>query len=123
MALFHGKEGSATFGSAPIDNLTEWSIEVTTNVVEADVMGKDAMLSFAGNYTWTASLTGLLDDSNWDVDVTTVQTAPQSLVITGKEGTTYTGNAWLESSGASAPVDGMPTFTLNFKGSGTLTPA
>lgn len=121
MATFHGKNGTVTFGSA-INNITDWSLTVTAGTAEADVMGVDAILAYAGHYTWTASVTAFMDSTDSQVSLATALTQA-SLVLKAEttDGPTFTGNAICDSANPGTPVAGVATMNFTFKGSGVIT--
>ena len=122
MATFHGKSGTVTFGETPtaVDNITDWSLSITVGTAEADVMGEDAIVSHAGHYTWTASVSAFLDSTAGIVAIKDLETA--ELILEAKtDGVTFTGDAICDSANPGAPVAGIATVNYTFKGSGEIT--
>ena len=127
MATFHGKSGTVAFGDigdidgtpTAVDNITDWSLSITVGTAEADVMGEDAIVSHAGHYTWTASVSAFLDSTAGIVAIKDLAAA--ELILKAKSDVTFTGDAICDSANPGAPVAGIATVNYTFKGSGEIT--
>lgn len=124
MAGLAGKDGSVVIGSDTMTEVTSWSLDVSTDMLEDTALGDEWKTNVAGLSEWSGTV-----DVSWLMS-DTAQVAVQNALlnkttVTAKLYTNdtnyYTGTAYCESISISDPVGDLVTATLNLKGSGALT--
>lgn len=137
MAAFHGKQGSITFATVAILNVTDWSLDCTAEVSEASFMTAATVTAsthwkdyVTGFLTWTATVTGRLDETGGlDPDLTTDFRDVDGAALVLKEGLAadsvrmYTGNAFVTGISVNTDSNDTEAVTYTFQGSGVLTVA
>jgi hypothetical protein len=109
-------------GVTTIGEITTWSVEQTTDVIEDTSMGDTSKTFVAGLVSWTGSCEAILSDSD----------AGQALLDNGNsltavdfffDSTTsaYKGNAIVTALSSSATMGEMIKVSVTFQGTGALT--
>lgn len=122
MATYKGDSGIMKVGTTTIGEITTWSVEQTTDVIEDTSMGDTAKTFVAGLVSWTGSCEAILSDSD----------AGQALLDNGSsltavdfffDSTTsaYKGNAIVTALSSSATMGEMIKVSITFQGTGALT--
>ena len=124
MATHYGKEGEVTAGGTGIGELTGYTLETTSYVVE-DTQLSDSTKSFVSGRT---SFSGTLEMSYDETD------SPQQTLTAGTtisfilapEGNssgdeTFTGSGIVTGMSVNVTLDGITTRSVTFQGTGTLT--
>jgi len=124
MATHFGKEGVVTAGGTGIGELTGYTLETTSDVVE-DTQLSDSTKSFVSGRT---SFSGTLEMSYDETD------SPQQTLTAGTtisfilapEGNssgdeTFTGSGIVTGMSVNVTLDGITTRSVTFQGTGTLT--
>ena len=129
MATSIGKDGAVYIGSNAVAEIRDWSLEITSEVVNDTVMGKEWMTNKATQKSWTASF-----NAYWDATDTNGQEAIQTafnngtdielnLYPTGNSSSNYywQGDAVITSISKSGSFDGLVEASFSVTGNGTLT--
>ena len=122
MATYKGDSGIMKVGTTTIGEITTWSVEQTTDVIEDTSMGDTSKTFVAGLVSWTGSCEAILSDSD----------AGQALLDNGSsltavdfffDSTTsaYKGNAIVTALSSSATMGEMIKVSVTFQGTGALT--
>jgi len=122
MATYKGDSGIMKVGVTTIGEITTWSVEQTTDVIEDTAMGDTSKTFVAGLVSWTGSCEAILSDSD----------AGQALLDNGSsltavdfffDSTTsaYKGNAIVTALSSSATMGEMIKVSVTFQGTGALT--
>jgi hypothetical protein len=122
MATYKGDSGIMKVGVTTIGEITTWSVEQTTDVIEDTSMGDTSKTFVAGLVSWTGSCEAILSDSD----------AGQALLDNGNsltavdfffDSTTsaYKGNAIVTALSSSATMGEMIKVSVTFQGTGALT--
>ncbi len=122
MATYKGDSGIMKVGVTTIGEITTWSVEQTTDVIEDTSMGDTSKTFVAGLVSWTGSCEAILSDSD----------AGQALLDNGSsltavdfffDSTTsaYKGNAIVTALSSSATMGEMIKVSVTFQGTGALT--
>jgi predicted secreted protein len=107
---------------------TSATIDLSTALTDSTCKDNDgAEQVLPGQKSWTMALDGMLafDATYGWVDLVAAWDASTLLVVkwgdeeVGDE--SYTGNAYIDSLSASAPLNEVTTYNVNFRGTGTLT--
>ena len=124
MATHFGKEGVVTAGGTGIGELTGYTLETTSDVVE-DTQLSDATKSFvAGRTSFSGTLEMSYDETDSPQQTLTAGTTISFILApegnsTGDE--TFTGSGIVTGMSVSIPLDGIITRSVTFQGTGTLT--
>jgi hypothetical protein len=122
MATYKGDSGIMKVGVTTIGEITTWSVEQTTDVIEDTAMGDTSKTFVAGLVSWTGSCEAILSDSD----------TGQALLDNGSsltavdfffDSTTsaYKGNAIVTALSSSATMGEMIKVSVTFQGTGALT--
>jgi predicted secreted protein len=125
MATHAGSEGKVFVGSSQVAEVRSWSMEITSDTVDASIIGTQWRKNQATIKSWSGSF-----DAFWDETDTTGQgalsvggTVTLNLYPEGDDtGATYwSGDAIITSISYSAAFDGIVEATFSFTGTGALT--
>ncbi|MEZ5690492.1 MAG: hypothetical protein R3D71_02365 [Rickettsiales bacterium] len=125
MATHAGSEGKVFVGSSQVAEVKSWSMEITSDTVDASIIGTQWRKNQATIKSWSGSF-----DAFWDETDTTGQgalsvggTVTLNLYPEGDDtGATYwSGDAIITSISYSAAFDGIVEATFSFTGTGALT--
>ena len=123
MATHFGKEGVVTAGGTGIGELTGYTLETTSDVVE-DTQLSDATKSFVAGRT---SFSGTLDMSYDETDSPqqTLTAGTTIAFILAPEGNasgdeTFTGSGIVTGMSVNVSLDGITTRSVTFQGTGAL---
>jgi len=125
MATHAGSEGKVFIGSSQVAEVKSWSMEITSDTVDASIIGTQWRKNQATIKSWSGSF-----DAFWDETDTTGQgavtvggTVTLNLYPEGDDtGATYwSGDAIITSISYSASFDGIVEATFSFTGTGALT--
>jgi predicted secreted protein len=125
MATHAGSEGKVFVGSSQVAEVKSWSMEITSDTVDASIIGTEWRKNQATIKSWSGSF-----DAFWDETDTTGQgalavggTVTLNLYPEGDDtGATYwSGDAIITSISYSAAFDGIVEATFSFTGTGALT--
>ena len=124
MAAHKGSEGLVTAGGSTIGQLTGYSLDETSEVIDQTILSSTSKINVAGTLGFSGSVDLLFDETD----------APQMTLVAGAslafvflpEGNTsgdysFTGTGIVNSVSYSAAVDGNVTSTASFDGPGALT--
>lgn len=125
MAAAAGKDGSVDVGANTVAELSEWSLDVSQDLLESHSFGDDWKENIGGLREWSGSASG-----SWDMSDTNGQKALQdallstvatvSLTLNVNASNAYSGDAYITSINVGAAVDGKVEVTFNFQGNGSL---
>ncbi|PIQ84658.1 MAG: hypothetical protein COV75_01075 [Candidatus Omnitrophica bacterium CG11_big_fil_rev_8_21_14_0_20_63_9] len=124
MATHAGSEGKVFVGSSQVAEVKSWSMEITSDTVDASIIGTEWRKNQATIKSWSGSF-----DAFWDETDTTGQgalavggTVTLNLYPEGDDtGATYwSGDAIITSISYSASFDGIVEATFSFTGTGAL---
>ena len=124
MATHFGKEGVVTAGGTGIGELTGYTLETTSDVVE-DTQLSDATKSFvAGRTSFSGTLEMSYDET--DSPQQTLTAGTTIAFILAPEGNssgdeTFTGSGIVTGMSVNVTLDGITTRSVTFQGTGTLT--
>ena len=124
MATHFGKEGVVTAGGTGIGELTGYTLETTSDVVE-DTQLSDATKSFvAGRTSFSGTLEMSYDETDSPQQTLTAGTTIAFILApegnsTGDE--TFTGSGIVTGMSVNVTLDGITTRSVTFQGTGTLT--
>ena len=124
MAAHFGKEGVVTAGGTGIGELTGYTLETTSDVVE-DTQLSDATKSFvAGRTSFSGTLEMSYDET--DSPQQTLTAGTTIAFILAPEGNssgdeTFTGSGIVTGMSVNVTLDGITTRSVTFQGTGTLT--
>ena len=124
MATHFGKEGVVTAGGTGIGELTSYTLETTSDVVE-DTQLSDATKSFvAGRTSFSGTLEMSYDET--DSPQQTLTAGTTIAFILAPEGNssgdeTFTGSGIVTGMSVNVSLDGITTRSVTFQGTGTLT--
>ena len=123
MAAHKGSEGLVTAGGSTIGQLTGYSLDETSEVIDQTILSSTSKINVAGTLGFSGSVDLLFDETD----------APQMTLVAGAslafvflpEGNTsgdynFTGTGIVNSVSYSAAVDGNVTSTASFDGTGAL---
>lgn len=117
-----GKSGAVFIGGVEVAGMNKWNIKATLSTGDTTDFSSDGVASFTGLISsWAGSFSG------------NKITTPQALTTTGvvaaifKEtdtaGQNFTGNILITGYTVDTSFDGLVTYSYDFQGTGTLTPA
>ena len=124
MATHAGSEGKVFIGTSQVAEVKSWSLEVTSDTVDASIIGTQWRKNQATIKSWSGSF-----DTFWDETDTTGQgalevgaTVTLNLYPEGNaSGATYwTGDSIVTSIAYSGSFDGIVEATFSFTGTGAL---
>ena len=124
MATHAGSEGKVFIGTSQVAEVKSWSLEVTSDTVDASIIGTQWRKNQATIKSWSGSF-----DAFWDETDTTGQgalvvgaTVTLNLYPEGDAtgATFWTGDAIVTSIAYSGSFDGIVEATFSFTGSGAL---
>jgi|TARA_E500000305_G_scaffold43215_1_gene33449 hypothetical protein len=124
MATHFGKEGVVTAGGTGIGELTGYTLETTSDVVE-DTQLSDATKSFvAGRSSFSGTLEMSYDET--DSPQQTLTAGTTIAFILAPEGNssgdeTFTGSGIVTGMSVNVTLDGITTRSVTFQGTGALT--
>nr|BAR28127.1 phage major tail protein 2 [uncultured Mediterranean phage uvMED] len=124
MATHFGKEGVVTAGGTGIGELTGYTLETTSDVVE-DTQLSDATKSFvAGRTSFSGTLEMSYDET--DSPQQTLTAGTTIAFILAPEGNssgdeTFTGSGIVTGMSVNVTLDGITTRSVTFQGTGALT--
>jgi predicted secreted protein len=124
MATHAGSEGKVYVGSSQVAEVKSWSLEITSDTVDASIIGTQWRKNQATIKSWSGSLDGFWDDAdtNGQGELTAGTTVTLNLYPEGdEEGAKYwSGDAIITSISYSASFDGLVEVTFSFTGNGAL---
>ena len=126
MANAAGKDGVVKVGDSDVEEIRDWSLETTSEVVDDTVMGDEWMSHKPTQKSWTASFTMYWDPANTDGQQTMTEGANVELDLypqgdTAGQGYKYwVGSATVTSVSKSASFDGMVEMSVSVQGNGQL---
>jgi hypothetical protein len=124
MATHAGSEGKVFIGTSQVAEVKSWSLEITSDTVDASIIGTQWRKNQATIKSWSGSFDGF-----WDETDTTGQgalavgaTVTLNLYPEGDAtgATFWTGDAIVTSIAYSGSFDGIVEATFSFTGSGAL---
>ena len=130
MAVLHGKQGSVHQGTTKIINTTNWTLNAIQETAESRVHEADWVERVGGLRDWNATIEGNISaatagaghlvNSIVSATSTTLAAGTLSVVLRQIEGTlpVFRGVGHITDFSASAPVDGVQTFSATIAGSG-----
>ena len=124
MATHLGKEGVVTAGGTGIGELTGYTLETTSDVVE-DTQLSDATKSFvAGRSSFSGTLEMSYDETDSPQQTLTAETTIAFILApegnsSGDE--TFTGSGIVTGMSVNVTLDGITTRSVTFQGTGALT--
>jgi len=124
MATHFGKEGVVTAGGTGIGELTGYTLETTSDVVE-DTQLSDATKSFvAGRTSFSGTLEMSYDETDSPQQTLTAGTSISFILApegnsSGDE--TFTGTGIITGMSVNISLDGITTRSVTFQGTGALT--
>jgi len=119
MAVYKGYSGNIKVGTSTIGEMSEWTLDVSADIVDTSAFGDEWKKKTSTQKDWTGSCTGRLDPGD----------AGQTALAIGSEVTLnfyvdathyFSGAAVVESISRSAAVADLVTVTFNFTGNGEL---
>ena len=124
MATHFGKEGVVTAGGTGIGELTGYTLETTSDVVE-DTQLSDATKSFvAGRTSFSGTLEMSYDETDSPQQTLTAGTTIAFILAPEGNGSgdeTFTGSGIVTGMSVNVSLDGITTRSVTFQGTGTLT--
>lgn len=127
MSTFLGKEGAVYIGSNAVAEVRDFSIETTSEIVDATTMGVagDWMVKKATQKSWTASVNCYYDSSDTNGQLAMDEGSEVALKLYPEGNTTgktyYYGQAIITSISRSASFDGLVEISFSADGTGSLT--
>ena len=133
MATLTGNDGAITIGSTSLAAVRNFSIELTSDTIEATIMGQDTRVYKKGLSTWSGSADIYFDPAEFNTAASTFNLTYQdadSLVGTGgivfkgylKDDVTndvgFTGSVILTGYTINSSMDGMIEASISFQGTG-----
>ncbi len=125
MPIFTGNSGKVVVGSNQVVNVTNWSLTVEADEIDASCMGTQWGSYYTGIKRWSGTI-----EAHWDLTDTNGQRALFNALLASAFVTLYlyvdstrcfSGSASLTSCDISVPFDGIESITFDYRGSGTLT--
>ena len=125
MATHAGSEGKVFIGSDQVAEIKSWSMEVTSDTVDASIIGTSWRKNQATIKSWSGSFDGFWDetDTNGQGALAAGATITLNLYPEGNDtGDTYwTGDVIITSISYNAAFDGIVEASFGFTGTGPLT--
>lgn len=124
---FSGALGSVTWTSKTSlpQNVHNWTVELAHDIYDVTPFSPASSANInvpRSVYGWSGTFDLYLDDTT-PITIAEIYGAATSLVLTATAGRTFTGNAVCGNVSITCPSDGPVTATVNFTGTGALTPA
>ena len=123
MAAHKGSEGLVTAGGSVIGQLTGYSLDETSEVIDQTILSSTSKINVAGTLGFSGSVDLLFDEAD-SPQMTLVAGASLSFVFLPEGNTSgdysFTGTGIVNSVSYSAAVDGNVTSTASFDGTGAL---
>ena len=124
MATHAGSEGKVFIGSDQVAEIKSWSLEITSDTVDASIIGTSWRKNQATIKSWSGNFEGFWDetDTNGQGALAAGGTVTLNLYPEGNDsGDTYwTGDAIITSISYSAAFDGIVEASFSFTGTGSL---
>ena len=124
MAAHKGSEGLVTAGGSTIGQLTGYSLDETSEVIDQTILSSTSKINVAGTLGFSGSVDLLFDETDTP-QMTLVAGASLAFVFLPEGNTSgdysFTGTGIVNSVSYSAAVDGNVTSTASFDGTGALT--
>lgn len=120
-----GKNGSVTFDSGSIAELSNWSLDVGVDEIETTNFDGDEWKEFlAGLKEWNGSFEGNLVKGHKAALFDKLgKIATIELEVTATDGAiSFSGNAFLTALNFEVPVEDKASVSADFRGTGALTP-
>lgn len=125
MATHAGSEGKVFVGSDQVAEVKSWSMEVTSDTVDASIIGTSWRKNQATIKSWSGSFDAFWDETDTDGQgaLTVGGTVTLNMYPEGDDsGDTYwTGDVIITSVSYSAAFDGLVEASFSFTGTGALT--
>lgn len=125
MATHAGSEGKVFIGSNQVAEVKSWSMEITSDTVDASIIGTEWRKNQATIKSWSGSFEGFWDETDTEGQGALVAggTVTLNLYPEGDDsGATYwSGDAIITSISRSGAFDGIVEATYSFTGSGAVT--
>ena len=126
MSTVHGKDGVLKIASTAVAESSTWTIEITNEVAEHSVIGRDWRDYTAGQSGFTIEMEGYYDtDDSAQGSLIPGATVAFELYPGGESSgeVQYAGNAVVQTLSNVNANDSMVTFSATLQGTGTLTTA
>ena len=124
MATHHGKEGEVKAGGTGIGELTGFTLETTSDVVE-DTQLSDSTKSFlAGRSSFSGTLEMSYDETDSPQQTLTAGTSISFVLGAEGDGSgdeIFSGSGIITGMSVNVTLDGITTRSVTFQGTGTLT--
>jgi|TARA_Y100000114_G_scaffold88879_1_gene82379 hypothetical protein len=124
MATHHGKEGVVKAGGTGIGELTGFTLETTSDVVE-DTQLSDSTKSFvAGRSSFSGTLEMSYDETDSPQQTLTAGTSISFVLGAEGDGSgdeIFSGSGIITGMSVNVTLDGITTRSVTFQGTGTLT--
>lgn len=125
MATTAGSEGKVLVGSDQVAEIKSWSLEITSDTVDASIIGTSWRKNQATIKSWSGSFEGFWDDTDTmgQGALTVGSTVTLNLHPEGNDtgDTFWTGDAIITSISYNASFDGIVEASFSFTGNGALT--
>jgi hypothetical protein len=119
-----GKDGAVYVGSNAVAEIRDWSLEITSEIINDTVMGDTWMTNKATQKSWTASFNAYWDptDSLGQEGLTEGTEVTLNLYPTGNSSSNYywSGSAIVNSVSKSGSYDGFIEASFSVTGNGPL---
>lgn len=130
MATFRGLDGSVSFATNTVAELTGWTLNIAAEELDDTAMGDSFRSSKGGLVKWNGTLVGHLDygDTNGqkaildELMVANPAGASVAMVFIVDTGKSFAGNATVLSIDIDTSIDGIVGITVSFSGAGSLLP-
>jgi len=124
MATHHGKEGVVKAGGTGIGELTGFTLETTSDVVEDTQLSDSNKTFVAGRTSFSGTLEMSYDETDSPQQTLTAGTSIS--FVLGAEGDAsgdeiFSGSGIVTGMSVSVPLDGITTRSVTFQGTGALT--
>ncbi len=124
MATHAGSEGKVFIGTSQVAEVKSWSLEVTSDTVDASIIGTQWRKNQATIKSWSGSFDGFWDETDTTGQGALVVGATVTLNLYPEGNATgatfWTGDAIVTSIAYSGSFDGIVEATFSFTGSGAL---
>ncbi len=125
MATHAGSEGKVLVGSDQVAEIKSWSLEITSDTVDASIIGTAWRKNQATIKGWSGSFDGFWDetDTNGQGALSAGATVTLNLHPEGDDSgdTFWSGDAIITSISYNASFDGIVEASFSFTGTGALT--
>ena len=119
MAVLKGYAGNIKESGTTIGEMSEWSLDVSADIVDTSAFGDEWKKKTATQKDWSGSCSGRLDTSNAGQSALTIG-ADVDMEFYVDSTHYYSGAGVVESISRSAVVNGVLEVTFNFTGNGEL---